>query len=308
VFSRNAKIEVLTNLTKKMTKPKTLKEKDPSRPQGGGAQQQGAPSHGTGCVQALLERHRIPRHGQAPAVAEALGMSLQHGYRLVKGESAWSFELLEKLGEHFGETLVDVLSVGLPDHSTPALLVLDQTRVPCRIRLDDRATEAPAGALVAERVGPDWVVSVHKQRGRFAGKLVRRLLVQPPAALWHVAVLDDDKPSADNLVTVLNENGFDAEAFYSEAHLREAMARAPFDAYLLDWIVGVGDARKLVEDIRESSAECPIAVMTGEFDTGRAAENDVRDVTKQHGLFAVVEKPFRNVLLAAQLTQAFEAR
>jgi len=269
--------------------------------------QPAAISHGAACAKALLERHAVPRHRQAPLLAEVLDKSPPHAYRLLKGETPWSLELLERLGRHFGEELGDVVSFGLSDTSTPALLTVDQARLPCRIWLDERAQDAPAGALVAERVGGDWVVSLHKHRGPVGGKLVRRLVVQPPSAIWRVAVLDDQATTADSLTTALKEAGFEAEAFYSEEAVRKAMAQSSFDAYLLDWIVGAGDARRLVALIREQDAECPIGVMTGEIDTGRAVETELRDAMKQYGLF-FIEKPFRPMLVAAQLSQAFEAR
>lgn len=269
--------------------------------------QPSALSQGLACAKALLERHAVPRHRQAPLLVEVLDYSPPHAYRLLRGETPWSLELLERLGRHFGEELGDVVSFGLLDTSTAGVLVIDQTRMPCRVWLDERAQEAPAGALVAERADSDWVVSLHKHRGPVTGKLVRRLVVQPALAIWRVAVLDDARTSADNLALELRAAGFDAEAFYTEEALRHAMARTPFDAYLLDWIIGADTARGLIARIREQDAECLIGVMTGEIDTGRAVEADLRDAMRQYRFF-FIEKPYRAMLIATQLTQAFAAR
>lgn len=282
------------------TKPEAVDDKEPPKTQ--------SEPLGLDCVRALFDRHEVPPHKRATTIAEVLGKSPQHAYRLLKGESPWSLEMLADVAKHFGEELGEVLSTGMPDGSRAGHLVTDETLIPCRFWLNERAQHAPIGALVAEQVGDEWHVKLHKERGPMKGRLVRRLIVEQQGSAWRVAVLDDHMDSADNLTLALNDAGFNAQAFYSEEALRKAIAKVPFDAYLLDWILGDTSAKSLVSWIRQADSECIVGVMTGEIDTGRVLETELRDAVNSYGLQFVIDKPYRATLVAAQLSQAFAAK
>lgn len=268
------------------------------------------PGIGLAAVRALFERHGVARHKQAIVIATALEVSATDAYHMLRDERAWSLGAIDKLARHFGESLGDAVSHGVSDSSCGGVVFIGQTRVPCRIWLDDQARQARAGALVADRdpLNGEWVVGVQSRKGPLQGKLIRRLAVQPPETVWRVAVLDDHGPSADALTAALKEAGFDAEAFYTDASLRAAIGQEGFDAYLLDWILGSSSARSLVAHIRESDIACPIGILTGEIGTGRVVEAEMRDAVRDFDLQFVIDKPYRAMLVAAQLNQALSSR
>ena len=77
----------------------------------------------------------------------------------------------------------------------------------------------------------------------------------------------DDFPSvydiALGLAAGLIELGFEATAFASEAQLESALQFDSFDGCVIDWVLANGTAEALVAKLRNQSATCPIALLTG---------------------------------------------
>lgn len=260
------------------------------------------------CVRALLERHGAPRHKHSALVAGILGISYSHAHRKVQKDSAWSLEELTCVAAHFGESLAELVSLGETEAAHSAVLQLGSTRVPCRIWLDGEAACAQAGSLVAIHEEGGWIVMPCDDKATPGTFNIRLLVLQgaKPTAR-RIAVLDDNKDHTDSLVSVLADAGFDASPFYAAANLASAIQEHPFDGYLIDWIVGNRDTGELIAGIRETDTHCPIGVLTGEFDTGRAQAQDVASAVQRLKLM-FFEKPLRLPIIAAQLTQAFGAR
>jgi DNA-binding response OmpR family regulator len=121
-----------------------------------------------------------------------------------------------------------------------------------------------------------------------------------------VAVLDDDEGSADNLCEYLNETGFHAEAFYDIDTLSQVLSEKPFDAYVIDWLIGSKTAESLIKLIRSSETqnlEAPIFLLTGEITTGRAHESEVARIIIDYNV-SLHEKPTRLPIIAAKLSKA----
>jgi CheY-like chemotaxis protein len=257
------------------------------------------------CVRALMDRHGIPRHKQSPITGEILGISYSQAYRKVQKDSPWSLEELKRVAEHFGESLAELVSFDDGDRSQPAVLLVGGARVPCRVWVGSEVNQAKPGSLVAIRHSSEWIVVVSGEVTSPPVYVIRKLVIQEAGATRKkVAVLDDEQVHTDSLVDFLNTAGFDAVAFYSQEQLEENLKGHHFDAYLIDWLVGDRDTRSTIASIRKLDPNCPIGLLTGALDTGRAAMGEVVSAMKSHKLM-FFEKPLRLPVIATQLMQAF---
>ncbi len=260
------------------------------------------------CVRALLDRHEVPRHKHSTLTADVLGLSYSHAHRKVQKDSTWSLEELKRMAEFFGETLAQLVSLGEAEAPRSAVLLAGSARVPCRIWLEQEAKSALPGSLVAIAVGSEWVVMPAGDNAPPHAFDIRLLVLQGDAqTARRIAVLDDKRDTTDSLVEALVASGFEATPFYAAQDLADAVRARPFDGYLIDWIIGNQDSRELIAGIRESDLQCPIGLLTGEFDTGRAQANEVADAVRRYKLM-FFEKPLRLPIISAQLTQAFGPR
>jgi len=133
---------------------------------------------------------------------------------------------------------------------------------------------------------------------------VKRVVIVPEQARrYRVAVLDDDRDVADSLSEQFREAGLAAQAFYSPQELSTVLTVQPFDAYVLDWILGKDTALSLVKAIRVADPHCPIAMLTGQLISKRADEGEVVAAMQTWSLM-FYEKPVRAFIVAAALKQA----
>jgi CheY-like chemotaxis protein len=271
------------------------------------------PDHGeqslaSHCVRALMDRNGVPRHKHSTVAAEVLGISYSQAHRKVQRDSPWSLEELKHFAEHYGTTLAELVGLADADTSQPAVLLAGAVRVPCRLWVGDVMNVPRAGALVAMRVSSEWVVLASSDEVPPPTYAIRRLLVQASEPVpRRIAVLDDTHDQTDSLCAYLRDIGFEAVPFYSAEGLAIEFKTQPFDGYLIDWLVGNKSTRPLIASIRSADPKCPIGVLTGEVQTGRAEEGEVADAVKSYKLM-FFEKPLRLPIISAQLTQAFGAQ
>jgi ActR/RegA family two-component response regulator len=279
-------------------------------------------------VRSLLDRRGVARHRQATLVAEILGLGYTQAHRRLVSGAPWAIDDVARVAQHFGESLSNMVTSAAPvntDHdplstgndesgSVPAELVVDGLRWPCRIWVGERVEVGRTGTLVAMQGSTpavaQWEVKPPAQLGKEADGAnanlyaVRRLVIVPEQAQrYRVAVLDDDRDVADSLSEQFREAGLAAQAFYSPQELSAVLTVQPFDAYVVDWILGKDTALSMVAAIRSHDPKCPIAMLTGQLVSKRADENEVVTAMQTWRLM-FYEKPVRAFIVAAALKQA----
>lgn len=113
----------------------------------------------------------------------------------------------------------------------------------------------------------------------------------PPARIF---VLDDDTIARRLLETSLTAEGFIVQTFGTIAHARAAIAREPYDLYLLDIVLPDGNGLDLCEAIRQRS-HGPIIMLT--------VKGDLTDIVKglEAGADDYMLKPFRMAEVTARI-------
>jgi FixJ family two-component response regulator len=255
---------------------------------------------------------------------ELLDLSYASARRRLIGESDFSLDDLDKIARHHGDELSDVVMGGRPapasrdalgssapgtGEQTRAILRLSPHLFQCSIRLHEPVTSSDNFQLVATREMGQWHVVPITDAADAEAYTIQELVVDPHYYLdesKRLAILDDDEKLLRSFSRLGAEAGFDVHSFSSHKALLEAYSEKPFDAYVLDWLVGGATSRAMIADIRGRDALCPIVVLTGQVDEGTATRGQLRSVAEIYSLY-LYEKPTDWQSIATTLKTALSA-
>lgn len=269
-------------------------------------------------VRAIMLRHGVTERQHSNKLGEILDLSYSQAHRIINGGD-WTVRQLSAVAEYFGETLSSLIS----GREAPVSISVEQTdegaldasfvlgmgthQLPCRVWIGaplfhlSRTTD-----YVAVEADGAWRVveasASPEDQPKYKVERLELTIKRPHVPA--IAVIDDEKPSADNLRDYLNESGFQATSFYDTLAVERATQDNAFDGFVIDWILGDRTAEPLIRHIRASiNPSAPIILLTGEYDSGRVNVSEVARVVRQ---FDVVyqEKPTRSPVIAAELAKA----
>lgn len=285
---------------------KTDATPDDIRPEAGGTERQ--LTGGAYYAKTVFDRNGVPISERSRLVERILNLAYSAAHRRVRGQASWTVEELEALATHFGESLDEVFVAAAKTRAEPATFVAGDLRLKCQLWLGPETARPAAGTLVATREGARW--TVHPAADGQAGALfeVRQLLLEPDAISGsRIAVLDDQPSITDSLCVFLRQAGFRADAFHSIASLQDVLAEQPYDAYVLDWIIGDETVGPLVERLRSADARCPIAILTGKANERGEVVTDIADLVARHDV-RYFSKPLDPHMITAVLSRLIVAR
>lgn len=252
-------------------------------------------------VRALLNRHDIPSMRHVTTVAQILGMGYALVHRRMSGATAWEFEEIAKVAEHFGESISQVFAEERGDDYQVAVLVAGSARAPCRLVVGPPVRDPARTSLVAIRAGDQWLVMPGAEAAAGSCFEVRRLLITGKSDhRWRIGILDDDPIETASLREHFIDRGCEAEAFHSIEGLVGQMKIRPFDAYVIDWVLSEGSAAELVRMIRADDRRCPIAILTGNLKADLMLEPAVAEAVATYKLL-FYEKPTKVSLISARV-------
>lgn len=257
------------------------------------------PSPALHAVRLLFDRHHVPDRRRSKTLQEVLGLSYPAAHRRMTGDVPWTLEDLEQVAAHYGETLSDLFHAVHHSEAVSATFESGGFRSPCRAWLGSPTDPAHPTPLVAwQTAGAGWTVSPAAGVTRPTVS-VREVLLQPMSQRrTRLAVLDDDEGLAQTLRAAFTALGFQADAFTSPDPLLAASRSEPYDAYVLDWLLGHQTAEALCRALRAEDPSAVLILQTGQLANEQVNEDDllrtVRDLRMEP-----VEKPVRPSFLAA---------
>jgi CheY-like chemotaxis protein len=262
-------------------------------------------------VHALFARHQVPDRERSKLVEKLLGLSYHAAHRRVTGLLPWTFEELAQVAAHYGESVADVVVAEQAEEAQEAVFALGAFQEKCRVWLGGVVEPTSEVTLVAVQEPTGWVVKPATQAAAGAAPtfIVKRVMLQPSFTNRpkRVAVLDDNVDVAENVCICLRGVGFDAVPYFTLDTLISAMHEQPFDAYIVDWLLGTGTARRLLADVRAQNPHCPIVVLTGK---ARSGDTDVGDLASALATYKAMfyEKPAQTAIITAALSEALRER
>jgi hypothetical protein len=111
------------------------------------------------CLRALLDRHGVAKHKQWAVVSESLQLSRSQSNRRLSSRQPLTPPEIELIAQRYGETFLQVMEAALEADMEPALLVIGDVRLPCKVRLQSKLSSPPFAAdyTVLGAAG-QWVV------------------------------------------------------------------------------------------------------------------------------------------------------
>lgn len=267
-----------------------------------------------GKVRELFLQHGIGKRQHAKELSRILDLSFSHAHRKLKGQSPWTLEQINSVALALGETpasIVDILPESEPVGSTvaqDAIFSVAGVALPCVAHISSELVGIKQAEFVGLQQDGQWMVyraSEAPQGKRFAVELIEIRPCHSEDDRLSIAVLDDAHQAADELTKYLNSQGFNAVAFYDVSSFCQALAKNPFDGYVVDWLIGHETAQKCIETIRTSDhADAPILVLTGQLGTD-LRESEIARAMRDYDVLGPYEKPVRLHVIEAALQRCF---
>ena len=254
-------------------------------------------------VRRLLERQGISKKEHAGTLVDILQLASSPVYRKLLGQISFNPAELIKIAEYFGESAAELFL---------NCVNVDRQPVPIAIPSNGQwlqgtgwigsATRSPsAGAFVAiprSSVSPEilthlqipptarmpdsceWLALPYSSATRSKSFVtVDMLLLEPQAPrqeLARVAVLDDDKPTADGHAERFRADNIQADAFYTVASL-EAVFKL-YNFFLLDFAIKKTTTSVLIDQIASALPNARVVVLTGHM----ASDSEHREEMMRH--------------------------
>ncbi|WP_118180257.1 helix-turn-helix domain-containing protein [Paraburkholderia phosphatilytica] len=263
-------------------------------------------------VRDLMSRHGIGKRQQTTELCRILDLSFSQGHRKLRGNSPWTLAQIKKVAEVYDEPAAQLFDAQTLDAGMVGATAQEAVFTVGAIEM---ACTAWVGAPLEPGSRPEFVAYSKLGQWRVArydGALyqnafeVHKIEIYPRRAENDkplIAVVDDDRASADNLREYLERSGFAALAIYGLAAFAETLQSQVFDGVVIDWLFGSQTAADAIRAIRNSeNPEAAIFVLTGELLTGKASESEISDVVRTYDV-ACYEKPARMAILVADLSK-----
>ena len=254
-------------------------------------------------AKSLFDRHGVAVPERSRLVAKVLELAYSAAHRRVRGTTPWTIEDLEALAQHFGESLDELFVAAAKTRAEAATFVVGDLRLKCQVWLGPETTGPADASLVAVKDGVRWAIVPAASRAPGPMFQVRQLLLECDAVVGsRIAVLDDQPTVTDSLCLFLRQAGFRAEAFHDIGALQAALAQSPYDAYVLDWVVGDETVGGLVEQLRAADRHCPIAILTGKASERGEVVTGIADLVAKHDV-RYFSKPLDPHMITAVLSR-----
>lgn len=261
-------------------------------------------------VKQIMRRGGILSTKQLQELATVLDLSVTDAKKVMErhDDDAWKVSELRKLAGHFGVSINDITTRANEDYDIEeVILEFAGRRLSCVGWIGSIALSAAGHDFVAIKRQDGWQV----YEGSLAPKSDRYYQVhkleiapaRPPSPT--VAIVDDSRICADNVRDYLRAVGYTATSFYEPEDFMEALGQQTFDVYLLDWFLGSGTAKPLIEAIRESIApRAPIMLVTGamEESANSSHEPDLAAIVAKFDV-VMLSKPIASRLIAAEISR-----
>jgi CheY-like chemotaxis protein len=263
-------------------------------------------------VRELMSRHGIAKRQQTSELCRILDLSFSQGHRKLRGNSPWTLSQIRKVAEVFGEPAAQLFGAQTLD---PGMVGATAQEALFSVGTLELACIAWVGSPVEAGIRPEFIAWSKQDQWRVVrhdGALyqnafeVHKIEIYPRRAEADkplIAVVDDDRASADNLRDYLERSGFAAVAIYGLAAFSETLQTQVFDGVVIDWLFGNQTSADAIRAVRASeNPDAPIFVLTGELLTGKASESEISEIVRGYDV-ACYEKPARMAILVADLSK-----
>lgn len=256
----------------------------------------------------IMLEQGIAKKRQVAKISDILGVSIAQAHRKLNG-SSWDVVQL----------LTVLTALNTPPRSFFAMLcngvevILDgvfENKFPCKIYASNK-TERDHDFVVF-KVNDEWCVYAKDNapeqfpvETKFTVVFIELIensdIVFTQQRKPRIAIVDDDVNVLASMKELLMTT-YDVEIFSSVQYISKSINEKPYDAYILDWIIGSETSRVIIDNVRNSEIpDAPIFIVTGQ---GSEVDADISSVIDEYDIIGPYQKPLRIDFLKSQLKRA----
>lgn len=185
-----------------------------------------------------------------------------------------------------------------------------KANVKCKIYLSNASSNDPT-EYSALKINDEWVV-FHtddiKDEVLFESKRSIEIIQLYPhkqnVKKHRIAILDDEKNIVDSLKEIIVNNEYLVDAFYEISSLEECLKYSPYDAYILDWVIGTKTVFNTIKEIRNSqNKNAMILVLTGQL--SGIADSEITSAINDYDITGPHEKPIKASVIKSLVDKHF---
>lgn len=267
----------------------------------------------------VMSSSGIHKPDQAKTLAHIIGVSVPQAYKKLNGRSDMTLPQIDAFNRAYGVRILSTVAHPgaslLTEKSSAriadALFLVGKSEVSCSITVGPNLRDGYSKRYAGYRLEGTWYVNeLAACPAHIALYELERLIINLDATeprVTTIAVVDDERGTADNLRDYLVAKGYRAYAFYDLSSARSAIELRQFDGYFLDWKLAQGTSEALIKHIRTIQPTAPIIVSTAGGADGQESQAILAGLVTQYGV-SCHRKPMSMKLLTSLMADAIQER
>jgi hypothetical protein len=254
----------------------------------------------------------IPKQKHISHTSRVLDITTAAAQKKMTGASNWEVSQLirvidsidMKMSEFF-----DIYSYSVNEVHN-AIWNNGKTNVICKIYLTEINSNFPT-EYSALKINDEWVV-FHtddiKDDVLFESKRNIEMIQFYPQKQnikkHRIAILDDEKNIVDSLLEIIGNDEYIVDPYYDIESLEDSLKRSPYDAYILDWVVGTKTVFNTIKEIRKSeNKNAMILVLTGQL--SGIVDREIASAINDYDITGPYEKPIKASVIKSLVDKHF---
>lgn len=253
----------------------------------------------------------IPKQKHIAHIGKVLELTPAAAHKKLTGSTKWEVSQLMKVIHSIDMKMSEFFEHYYQGAAEMhyAMWNTENVALPCKIYLSPDASEE-VSEYSAVKVNDEWRV-IHtdelQEEFKFGRRNIESLVFEPKKIEKRrprIAILDDDKNIVDSIRDMIAGDGFVVDAFYTIDELESCIDKNPYDAYILDWVVGNKTAFETIKGIRLSkNKNSMILILTGQLDG--IVDEEISNAIHDYDIIGPYEKPVRINVIKSNIDKHF---
>ncbi|MGP6457462.1 helix-turn-helix domain-containing protein [Enterobacter ludwigii] len=260
----------------------------------------------------VLTQKGVPKLRHNSYISQVLQITTSAGYKKINGQTKWEVLQLIKVVESVGMKMSEFFEIYEEKEKEIHTAIWGDggNDIECKISLYSEDSEA-ATDFSAIKVGDKWkVLPTNELKDELLSKAkrsVERIVIEPQLisnVKNKIALLDDDSAITDSLKEIISNRNYSVDTFDGLAALQKKVSKSPYDAYVLDWIIGDETCFELIKAIRASAKKnAMIIVLTGQL--SGIKDDEISRAIQDYDIVGPFEKPMKAGVIKSNIDKYF---
>ncbi|MEN4051978.1 helix-turn-helix domain-containing protein [Serratia marcescens] len=249
----------------------------------------------------VMTMNGIPKHKHVSHIRDVLNVSTPQAQRKLKGTAPWEMTQLEQVVRSLGLSMSQFFTMFENELSEKqeAILNIEKLELPCKIYLS-KENSKDTREYSAIKVNDKWHVfkteeiegnELYSEARRFVGMIIIES-GKSQLKRKRIALLDDDKDVLDSISEIIGHGDYVVNSFNNISDIESKIDTAPYDAYVMDWIIHDKSAYETIRKIRESKKpHAMIIVLTGQ--DSEEVDDEIATAISDFDIIGPFSKPLK---------------